>query len=126
MFPIKLSSPYLLQVAEEFLRRLLLAEIVQERDHLVPRFRPAPNPRSPEVSLVLRCLERRMLSVRNRASFLNFSYVCPEPVLVKRPLLALNGAKKTFSDLNFSHCPSRSGRPDRMVFSRPLPGIVNG
>jgi hypothetical protein len=28
------------------------------------------------------------------AIFLNFSYVCPEPVLVKRSLLYLNGAKK--------------------------------
>jgi hypothetical protein len=37
---------------------------------------------------------RQHRAVRKRRSFLNFSYVCPKPVLVNGSFLALNGAKR--------------------------------
>ena len=39
------------------------------------------------------------LAIRERHSFLSFPYVCPEPVLVKRSLLYINGSKSTVSYL---------------------------
>jgi hypothetical protein len=45
------------------------------------------------------------LAIRERHSFLSFPYVCPEPVLVKRSLLYINGSKSTVSYLRIQ--PSR-------------------
>ena len=39
------------------------------------------------------CISPRGLSCRNASFFECFPYVCPEPVLVKRSFLYINGAK---------------------------------
>ena len=68
-----------------------------------PRLSPATAAAAAATAIVYRLLSQRPISPgRKRPFFECFPYVCPEPVLVKKCILYINGAKKdTFSHLGF-------------------------
>ena len=49
------------------------------------------------MAVTMRVRHRHRTACEKRLSFLNFSYVCPEPVLVKRSVSVMNCAKVAFS-----------------------------
>jgi hypothetical protein len=66
-------------------------------------------------------LVEELCACEKRHSFLNFSYVCPEPVLVKGCILYINGIAKSgvFLTLEIALCTNRWKRSAPCVFQLP-------
>jgi hypothetical protein len=60
---------------------------------------------------------------KKTVSFLSFLYVCPEPVLVKRSFLYINGSKRPFSYLRWASEATEFGRRCGPCVGHPLPGF---
>jgi hypothetical protein len=66
-----------------------------KRDFVSYRVDPQLHP----ASVVSKAVSKDNTVLQENGQFLIFPYVCPEPVLVKRSLLYINGSKRPFSHL---------------------------